>query len=128
MIKKDTFKVRIDQLQPSQIYLSGPRLKNISRHTGFMVRPIPVRLLSGRLCIVEGHEQCFLVRAAGHKEIEVYLDERNSPSNSEFEALVKYASDKGIASIDDLEDRILSSADFRSLWLEKKKEFVQGKI
>ncbi len=120
-------KTRIDQLQPSQPYLSQGRLNNISRHTDFLNRPVPVRLVQGRLCIVEGHERCFALASTGITEVETYIDTCTSPTEAEFQDLVNYTCDKGVSSIHDLEDHVLSPAEFRHVWLEKKKNIVEGK-
>lgn len=123
----DTFSVRIDQLQPSQTYISQARLNNISRHVQFLSRPVPVRLIDGRLCVVEGHERCFALFSLGEKNVSVYIDDRESPSDEAFKKMVKFTEDNGVASIQDFDQRILQPADFRVLWLEKKKELSDGK-
>ncbi|MEW6713178.1 MAG: hypothetical protein AB1403_25380 [Candidatus Riflebacteria bacterium] len=124
MMSKETFSVRIDQLQPSQTYISQARLDNISRHVQFLSRPVPVRKINGRLCIVEGHERCFALHSMGETNVQAYLDSKPSPEESCFKQMVKYAADSGIASIADFEDRILNPAEFRVLWLAKKKDFL----
>lgn len=124
MKNQDTFSARIDQLQPSQTYLSRARLNNISRHIQFISKPLPVRLIDGRLCIIEGHERCFALYSLGEKNVQVYIDNRPIPSDENFQRMVKYAEESGIVSMADFEDRIVEPSDFRVLWLEKKKEFA----
>jgi hypothetical protein len=127
MKNMDTFSVRIDQLQPSQTFISQARLSNISRHVQFLSRPVPVRLIDGRLCVVEGHERCFALYSLGEKNVSVFIDDREKPSEEIFKRMVKFTEDSGVASIQDFEERILQPADFRALWLEKKKEFFDEK-
>lgn len=122
----DTFSARLDQLQPSQTYLSQARLNNITRHVQFLSRPVPVRLVDGRLCIVEGHERCFALYSMNEKNVKVYIDSRPTLSNGAFVNMVRYAEENGVASIADFEDRIVNPADFRVLWLEKKKGFLNN--
>ncbi len=127
MKNMDTFSVRIDQLQPSQTFISQARLSNISRHVQFLSRPVPVRLIDGRLCVVEGHERCFALYSLGEKNVSVFIDDREKPSEEIFKRMVKFTEDSGVASIQDFEERILQPVDFRALWLEKKKEFFDEK-
>jgi hypothetical protein len=84
-------------------------------------------LVQGRLCIVEGHERCFALASTGITEVETYIDTRPNPSETGFQDLVNYTCDKGISSIHDLEDHVLSPAEFRHIWLEKKKNILEGK-
>lgn len=121
---RETFSVRVDQLQPSQIYLSEARIRNIARHVNFLSRPVPVRKVNGQYCIVEGHERCYILNSIGEENVTVYLDEKSNLSDEVFAEMVKFASDAGITSITDLDDRIVPPAQFKSLWLEKKKKFL----
>jgi hypothetical protein len=121
MKSNETFSVRIDQLQPSQTYLSRARLLNISRHVDFIKKPVPVRLINGRLCLVEGHERCFALSSLGNEMVDVYIDGNRSMSDQVFARLVELAIADGIASIQDFADRLVEPDEFRTLWLEKKK-------
>jgi len=124
MMSQETFSVRIDQLQPSQTYISQARLDNISRYVQFLSRPVPVRKINGRLCLVEGHECCYALHSMGKTTIRAYLDTRPSPGEKCFKEMVKYTADSGVASVADFEDRILNPAEFRVLWLAKKKDLL----
>ena len=120
----NTFRVRIDQLQPSQPFLSRVRLENIMRNTAFLLRPVGVRELNGRLCIIEGHERLMALHNLGSQEVEVYIDDSDRDAKI-WKECVEIAISNGIATIIDLEDRFLSPSGFRQLWIERKKELKQ---
>ncbi|NCB39901.1 MAG: hypothetical protein EOM80_14140 [Erysipelotrichia bacterium] len=119
----NTFRVRIDQIQPSQPYLSRARLDNITRNTAFILRPVPVRELNGRLCAIEGHERLVALHSMGASEVEVFIDNSDKDSGI-WQQCVEICVKEGISSITDLEDRFLSPSGFRQLWIEKKRGLV----
>ena len=120
----NTFRVRIDQLQPSQPFLSRARLENIMRNTAFLLRPIGVRELNGRLCVIEGHERLMALHNLGSQEVEVYIDESEKDAKI-WKECVEICIKRGIATITDLEDHFLSPSGFRQLWIEIKRELRQ---
>lgn len=120
----NSFRVRIDQLQPSQPFLSRVRLENIMRNTAFLLRPVGVRELNGRLCVIEGHERLMALHNLGTQEVEVYIDDSERDAKI-WKECVEICITNGIATITDLEDRFLSPSGFRQLWLERKKELKQ---
>ncbi len=117
----NTFRVRIDQLQPSQPFLSRVRLENIMRNTAFLLRPVGVRELNGRLCVIEGHERLMALHNLGSQEVEVYIDQSERDATI-WQECVEICMKCGVASILDLEDRFLSPSGFRQLWIERKRE------
>lgn len=119
-MEKKVFRVRIDQLQPSQPYLSRARLDNILRNTGFILRPVGVRELKGRYCVIEGHERCFALNSLGYNEVEVFIDTSAKDENI-WQDCVKITIEEGVAAIADLGNRILSPALFKQNWVMRKK-------
>jgi hypothetical protein len=116
--------VKLDQLQPSQPYLSKARIDNITHHLAFLEKPVPVRKIDGRLCIVEGHERCFALLSAGRGEISAYLDQNERLSQKAFEELVHFTCDCGVSTLNDLEEKVVDPDHFKQLWLSKKKEIL----
>lgn len=123
-MKRETFFVRLDQLQPSQPFLSQARLDNILRNTAFILRPVHVRELFGRYCLIEGHERCFALLSAGHSNVEAYV-ESNDAEFALFKKCVEITIDSGVATVGDFSERILPPAQFRQLWVQRKKELKQ---
>lgn len=117
----NTFRVRIDQLQPSQPYLSKARLENIMRNTAFLLRPVAVRELNGRLCAIDGHERLMALHNLGRAEVDVYIDDSERDGKI-WKKCVEICMKEGISSILDLENRFVSPSGFRQLWIEKKRE------
>jgi hypothetical protein len=126
-MQKVIFKIRIDQLQPSQPYLSQPRLDNILRITDFLLRPLGVREMSGRYCIIEGHERCFALDSLGRTEVDVYVDSGSKDAEI-WKECVDITMHEGVAVIHDLGSRILPGNLFRQLWLARKKELASGRL
>ncbi|GAB4285409.1 MAG: hypothetical protein Kow0029_32210 [Candidatus Rifleibacteriota bacterium] len=125
MSDQEIFNTRIDQLQPTQAYISQSRLNNVSRHMKFLAQPFPVRLINSKFCLLEGHERCYLLSSIGESTVNVYIEKEKGPSDQALRELVDYVCKQGILSIGDLEDRILPPHDFKHLWLEVKKEIIE---
>ena len=117
----NTFRIAIDQMQPSVLYLSRARLDIVMRNTAFIVRPVPVREIHGRLCIVEVHERLLALQMLGAAEAEVYVDEAQTDYKI-WEHCVVLCESQGISSINDLEDRIIGLSGYRQLWIERRRE------
>ncbi|HNX77833.1 MAG TPA: ParB N-terminal domain-containing protein [Candidatus Rifleibacterium sp.] len=117
----NTFRVRIDQLQPSAPYLSRARLDTIMSNTAFILKPVAVKERHGRLCIIEGHERLLALQTLGLSEVEVYLDD-SPPDPALLETCIELCEKQGIASILDMEDRLVSLSGYLQLWIERKRE------
>ncbi len=123
-MKRETFKIRIDQLQPTQPYLSQARLDNILRNTDFILKPVAVIEIKGRYCIIEGHERCYALVSAGKRDVEAYI-ETSAKDFPIIEKCVELTIDSGVACISDFSNRILSPSMFRQLWVQRKKEMKE---
>lgn len=121
----NTFRVHIDQLQPSQPYLSRARLDIIMRNTAFLLKPVAVRELNGRLCAIEGHERLFALQTLGSVEADVYIDESGKDAKI-WQKCVEITISMGVATIQDLEDRMLTPSGYRQLWIERKRELERA--
>lgn len=124
-MKRETFKIRIDQLQPTQPYLSQARLDNILRNTDFILRPVGVREINGRYCIIEGHERCYALTSIGKREVEVFQD-NSSADPRVIEKCLELTIDSGVACVSDFATRILPANMFRQFWIQRKKEIKEG--
>ncbi len=113
------FVIRIDQLQPSQPFLSRDRLNNILSNTSFLLRPVAVIELNGRFCLLEGHERCYALASVGIEEVEAYID--TSLCKSNWRKCVEYTMSQGVACVDDFDNRIVDAAIFKQIWVQKKK-------
>ena len=117
-MKRKNIRLSINQLQPSQAYLSKPKIEAVSSSFYLLSRPVPVYRKNGQFFLVGGHSRCFVLNAMGYNEIDAYLIDE--PLDWEgYEICVKKCQKEGICSIADLEDRIVSGSDFRNLWAEQ---------
>ena len=106
------------QIQPSQFYLSQDKLDKISIdfEAGEM-SPLPIKRLDGKIFFTDGHSRAFKVYRAGLSDIPVYFDE--DELNWDFyRYCVQACEQRGIFSIADLQNRILSQSDYQIQWLD----------
>jgi ParB-like chromosome segregation protein Spo0J len=71
-----TFPMKIDAIQPTQLYISSEKLdtvmKNLRRNKPLIVEPIPIKKLDGQVVFVDGHTRAFAAFLLGLSEIPVW--------------------------------------------------------
>ena len=113
-----TFKVKIDDLTPSQLYLSEKKLKNLTHFNPINNDEFPVKLLNQKMVLTDGHHRVYLTQLSGFDDILVYWDE-DDMDWSAYELCVTWCEDAGVLRISDLRNRILSDEDYVLLWHEQ---------
>lgn len=115
----DIGKLRLVDIQPSQFYISEEKLEQIGRWfkpenlSGF--EAVPVKELDGQVIFTDGHTRAYAAWLAGLERIPLVWD----ADELDWEAyrLCAFASRKrGICSIADLKERVVSGADYERLW------------
>jgi|GEM_PF-174939 len=108
-------------LQPSQFYVSEAKLAEIARWfdpddlSNF--EPIPVRLLDGILMMTDGHTRAVAAIRAGLTAVPLQWE----PDEWDWEMYrrcVRECRERGVVSPHDLTDRVVSAADYRTLWMD----------
>ncbi|MFW5904490.1 MAG: GNAT family N-acetyltransferase [Candidatus Saliniplasma sp.] len=117
MTSKETFRKRLDEITPSQLYLSSEKLKTIQKNETDL-EPLPVKHISDKVILLDGHHRAFSLYKRGVKTIEVYEDD-DDLDWLEYLVCVDWCEDEGIRSIEDLENRIVKEEDFDKLWLDR---------
>ncbi len=119
---REVFKLRLDEIQPSQLYISRPRLdtllKRIKTGNTSSIEPIPIKELDGELVSTDGHTRGVAWHLCGYAEVEVEWEDLEMDWEA-YTICVQWCKDEGIHSIIDLKYRIINSHDYQKLWLDR---------
>lgn len=117
-----TFPIKIDAIQPTQLYISFEKLdtvmKNLGRNKPLIVEPIPIKKLDGQIVFVDGHTRAFAAFLLGLSEIPVYW-EGEKLDWDEYRICVGWCKEEGINAISDLKERVVPQKDYQVLWLDR---------
>ncbi len=116
-----SFRMKLDRIQPSQLYISTEKLGEIMKTFGTSshrsLEPIPVKKLSGDIIFVDGHTRAFAAFLQGVSEVPVCWEYEELDWEA-YEICVKWCKDEGIRTIADLKNRVVSNEDYDVLWLD----------
>ncbi len=108
----------IAQIQPSQFYLSQEKLDRISIDFDQQeLEALPVKRMDGKVFFTDGHSRAFKAYQAGLSHIPIYYD-RDELNWDFYRYCVQACQERGIFSIADLQNRILSKEDYQIHWLD----------
>ena len=118
-------KFPLNQLQPSQLYISAEKLSRILQYFDPQelesLEPIPVKKLGDEIIYTDGHTRAFAAHQLGSGEIPVVWDEDELDWEA-YEICVQWCREEGIHTIADLEGRILDQESYEILWLKRCQE------
>ena len=120
MCSPETRYENINNIRPSELYLSSLKLKKIGSKE-HEIGALPVKQIAGELFYLDGHHRAYKLYMEGREEVKVYDDEDNLDW-LEYLICVNWCRDEGIDSIADLGERIVEEALFKKLWLDRCKE------
>jgi hypothetical protein len=110
------FALSLDQLQPSQLYISAAKLSKV---VGASNRePVPVRRLGNEIVLTDGHTRAVAAHLDGLDRILVHWDQDDLDWEA-YKICVEWCHQEGIRTIADLKDRVLATAEYEELWLER---------
>jgi hypothetical protein len=93
-----SFRMRLDEIQPSQLYINRAKLEIVMRMIesgqASSLGPIPIKELDGEIISTDGHTRA-------------------------------WCKEEGIRTIANLADRIIDSAEYQVLWLERCRKMQQ---
>ncbi|NLB71220.1 MAG: ParB N-terminal domain-containing protein [Chloroflexi bacterium] len=111
--------VDLSALQPSQLYISADRLRDIltwlENEDLSTLQPLPVKILNNRMVLTDGHHRALAMHLFGLSQVAVEMDEDELDWEA-YEVCVAWCLDEGISSVKHLENRIVNEADFHLLW------------
>ena len=112
----ETFRLRLDQVQPSQLYINRGKLGAVQ--AAARLEAVPVKELNGRIVFTDGHTRAFAAHLAGRREIEVYWEDEELDWEA-YQICVDWCLAEGIHSIADLTGRVIDPRQYDILWLER---------
>lgn len=117
-----TFRLRIDQIQLSQLYISSAKLESVmsvfEEDNETILDPIPIKEIDGQLVATDGHTRLLAWFLNGRQEVECEWEDIEMDWD-EYRVCIQWCRDEGIQSVADLADRIISPEDYEVLWLER---------
>jgi hypothetical protein len=124
----DIFVMKLDQIQPSQLFVSSEKLANILRDYDRLkpelLEPLPVKKLGNEVILTDCHTLALAAHLRGISEIRVYWDKEELDWDA-YKICVDWCKKEGVHSVADLKDRVVSAKEFDLLWLKRCKEMVQ---
>ena len=114
--------MKIDEIQPSQLFISSEKLSQVMRsfdqakHES--IEPIPVKKLGDQVVFVDGHTRAFAAFQHGLSEIPVYWEEDELDWDA-YEICVEWCKKEGIHTIADLKGRLVSHKEYEILWYKR---------
>ena len=118
----DSFQLKLDEIQPSQLYISRTKMSAVLKHfkssTENFLEPIPIKKLDGELVSTDGHTRGVVWHLEGHMEVECVWEDLEMDWDA-YRICVDWCKEAGITSIIDLNGRFLDHADYEVLWLDR---------
>lgn len=112
----ETFRLRLDQIQPTQLYINLGKLGAVQ--AADCLEAVPVKELNGRIVFTDGHTRAFAAHLAGRREIEVCWEDEELDWEA-YQVCVDWCLAEGIHSIADLKGRVIDPQQYEVLWLER---------
>jgi hypothetical protein len=114
--------MRLDELQPSQLFISSEKLTRIENENDpkwfDRLEPIPIKELDGQIVLTDGHTRALFAFLNGHSEIPVTWDEDELDWEA-YRICVAWCREARIATVADLRDRVLDPETYESCWHER---------
>jgi hypothetical protein len=119
---RDRFRLRLDAIQPSQLYISAEKLAAIEAEWDASdpdaLPPIPIKRLDGREVATDGHTRGVALLRAGYEETWAVWDEDDLDWEA-YRICVDWCRDAGLRTMHDLVDRIVDPDAYQRLWLDR---------
>ena len=117
----NSFLRKLDQIQPSQLYISSDKLSKVMQSfpsTPFFIDPIPIKKLCDRTIFVDGHTRAFAAFLHKFSEVLVYWEDEQLDWEA-YEICVEWCLHEEIYTIADLKDRVISHKEYEKLWYNR---------
>lgn len=120
-IDPQIFMTDLSALSPSQLCVSAEKLAKVrSWFDGSTdsMDPIPVKKLAGRLLMTDGHTRAAAAYLSGLGSVPCVWDQDNMDWAA-YAADINMCAEEGITSVGALAKRIVSPADYKTLWHDR---------
>ncbi len=116
------FSMKLEGIQPSQLYISSAKLAYVMARFDSSVpksvEPVPIKRLGGDVIYTDGHTRALAAFLCGLSEVMVFWDQDELVWEM-YEICGTWCKEEGIHSIADLNDRVVGSEDYEILWLAR---------
>lgn len=123
------FMLRLDAIQPSQLFISADKLARVRAAFNFAaaadLAPLPVHRLDGTVIFTDGHTRALAAFLAGWEEIPAAWDE-DALDWDAYRICVAWCREAGIRSIAHLQGRVIPAAEYELLWHDRCRAMQQG--
>jgi len=124
-----TFLKKLDEIQPSQLFISSEKLSKVMDHfnppVAESLEPIPIKYLDGYVIFTDGHTRALVAFLSGQSEIVAYWDE-DELDWEVYSICVDWCREEGIYTIADLIDRVIPPNEYENLWYDRCQAMQKG--
>ncbi|KPK86807.1 MAG: hypothetical protein AMJ81_00250 [Phycisphaerae bacterium SM23_33] len=117
-----TFLMKLDSMQPSQLFISSEKLSEVMRSSAPLVpesiEPVPVRQLGEQVILTDGHTRALAAFLAGLSEVRAFWDEDELDWEA-YAICVEWCREEGVHTVADLAGRVVSPEEYELLWHER---------
>ncbi|UCE09578.1 MAG: hypothetical protein JSW61_11480 [Candidatus Thorarchaeota archaeon] len=117
-----TFRLGIDKIQPSQLYISEEKLALVM---GLFedggenaLEPVPVKLLNGEYVSTDGHTRLLAWYVSGAQDVEIVWEDTEMDWEA-YAICVRWCKEEGITTAKDLKSRLVGPEQYQALWLDR---------
>ena len=111
--------LKLSDIHPSQFYISLEKLRQVEKWFRpddlSHFEPVPVKYLNGRIIFTDGHTRAFAAYRKGLAKIPLVWDEDELDWEA-YQLCADACRKRGIRSVADLEERVISGEDYELLW------------
>ncbi|MCD6240006.1 hypothetical protein J7K27_00590 [Candidatus Bathyarchaeota archaeon] len=123
-----TFMMRLDKIQPSQLYISSEKLSEVMKtfnpNDPNSIEPIPIKRLRNDIIFVDGHTRAFAAFLHGLKKVPVYWEDEELDWEA-YKICVEWCKKEGIHTIADLKNRVIPHRKYEILWYRRCEKMQQ---
>ncbi|MFB6068888.1 MAG: histone acetyltransferase [Halobacterium sp.] len=117
-------RLSLDELRPSQLYLSGEKLAAAAEWFDFdepNYGTLPVFEYDGEWFLSDGHTRAFLAHLTGFEDVRVERDDglREEYDVGVYEAAIGWCEDEGVTRVADLAGRVVEPTTYEDVWIER---------
>jgi hypothetical protein len=124
-----TFMMKLDKIQPTQLYISSEKLsevmKNLDPKNPKAMEPTPIKKLGNEIIFVDGHTRGFAAFLHGFSEIPVYWEDEELDWDA-YKICLKWCKKEKIRTTADLKNRIVPQEDYEILWYKRCEKMQQN--
>jgi len=118
----DTLLMKLNEIQPSQLFISSEKLSEIMKAFDQAkpdtLEPIPVKKLGNEVVFTDGHTRALAAFLHGLGEARVFWDEDELDWEA-YAICVEWCKKEGIRTVGGLKDWVVSPEEYTALWLDR---------